>query len=214
MARTVAVPQPGPRGWMSGLVLSVGLVASAGCPALIVVRGVRAISTPSTSTPAVVERHLAHGTWVVFERTSTSGATDGTPDLAPSMVKVTGPDGVTPTRVDDSSETLTRDDDVYSGAVAFTVRTPGDYAVAVTPPEAVPVILTRSLGDTIAGLVPLIVGGVLGGLLALTGIGLFIVGAVRRSRARARRGPLPPAGWYPDPQQPAQRRLWDGDQWR
>ncbi|HZQ57974.1 MAG TPA: DUF2510 domain-containing protein [Acidimicrobiales bacterium] len=213
---------PGPSLRVALGVLAVGLVLAVPATAVMVSRVVGTYTAPSMTTPTVARRHLSMGTWVIFERTGTrsgfGGVTvsrDNSVALRPSDVTVAGPDGNDlQVAFAADSETITRGSAIYSGALAFSVDTPGDYTVTVTRP-GLQVIVARSIREQLHGFLGLFAVAALGGLLVLTGLVLVVVGAVRRGRAPSRPGPWggTPAGWYPDPSGQARVRWWDGARW-
>jgi hypothetical protein len=182
------------------------------------------IRSTSYPTPATIHAHLSHGTYEIYQlttvRTSTfSPIRPGTVDIQPDDVTVRSTSGasltVTPERAD---ETISRNRDVYTGAVQFAVPAAGDYVVTVRTDNgpATRVILARSLGSILRSVVAWVVTGAVGGVIFLIGLVLLIVGLVRRRQRPvqyAGGGPLPPAGWYPDPSDPSQQRYWDSHQW-
>jgi hypothetical protein len=188
--------------------------------------------TRSTShaTPAQIQAHLSHGTYEVYELTgdrssSFSPVRPGSVDIGPSEVTVTPTGGGAPLRVtgEGADETLSLGNDVYTGAVQFAVPSAGDYVVRVTSIRPTRVVLARSLGGIARSVVGWIITAAAGGLVALVGLVLLIVGLVRRrSRPAGYAGHpgyagvppgMPPANWYADPSDPDQQRYWDGRQW-
>lgn len=176
----------------------------------------------SYSTPATIHAHLSHGTYEIYQLTSVRSSSfspirPGTVDIQPDDVTVRSTSGhsltVTPERAD---ETLTRNRDVYTGAVQFAVPAAGDYVVTVRSGSPTQVILARSLGGILRSVIGWLITGAVGGFIVLVGLVLLIVGLVRRRQrpvAYTGGGPLPPAGWYPDPADPTQQRYWDSHQW-
>jgi hypothetical protein len=179
----------------------------------------------SYSTPATIHAHLSHGTYEIYQLTTVRSSTfspirPGTVDIQPEDVTVRSTSGasltVTPERAD---ETISRNRDVYTGAVQFAVPVAGEYVVTVRTGSrsATRVILARSLGSILRSVVAWVVTGAIGGLVFLIGLVLLIVGLVRRRRRpvpyAGAAGALPPAGWYPDPSDPSQQRYWDSHQW-
>jgi hypothetical protein len=194
--------------------------------------------TRSTShaTPASIQAHLSHGTYEVYELTGDrssafSPVQPGSVDIGPGNVAVTPTGGGSQLRVtgEGADETLTLGSNVYTGAVQFAVPNAGDYVVRVTSNRPTRIVLARSLGGLARSVVGWIITAAAGGLLAVIGLVLLIVGLVRRrSRPVGYAGTagydgtagfagaspgMPPANWYADPSDPGQQRYWDGRQW-
>jgi Protein of unknown function (DUF2510) len=217
--------RPGPSLALSLIVLGVGIVVAVVGGVETALPFIRTL-TQSTShaTPAQIRAHLSHGTYEVYELTGDrssafSPVRPGSVDLAPSDVTVTPSGGGAPLPVtgEGADETLTLGTHVYTGAVQFAVPRAGDYVVRVTSGRPTRVVLARSLGGLARSVVGWIITAAAGGLLALIGLTLLIVGLVRRrSRPVAATGGapgMPPPNWYADPSDPDRQRYWDGRQW-
>jgi hypothetical protein len=204
-------------------ILVLGLLLAVPAGVTLVVRSVRALGAPSMAAPTVARRSLSPGTWVVFERTGTrsgfGGVTvsrTGSPVLAPADVTVTGQDGTeVPVGFVTTDQTITRGTAIYTGVLQFSVPSAGSYTIAVQGP-AVQVIVTRSLPESLGGVLPMFGVTVLGGVLVLAGLIWLVVSSVRVGRvpayAVAGMATTPP-GWYPDPSGQARLRWWDGARW-
>jgi hypothetical protein len=219
--------QPGPGLAVSLVVLGIGLVVGVVGVVETVVPFVRTLtrSTPYP-TPADIHAHLSKGTYEVYELTSRhsgfSPVEPGTTDIDPRDVSVVSASGshllVTG---EGANETITRGDDVYTGAVQFAVPAAGVYEVSVHSGSPTRVIVARSLGGIFRSVVGWFVTALAGGLVFVVGVVLLIVGLVRRRRRPvgyadvryAGAAGLPPPNWYPDPTDASQRRYWDGRQW-
>ena len=230
-----AAPRPGP-----GLRISIAFLVVATLlvlPALVqVVRSaVHTLRSPAVSTPAVIQRHLGEGRYVVFERTGTrrggggvTFSTGHTVTMSPEEVSVVGPEGRVPVSFMTSNQTVTRGSAIYTGALRFDTPRAGNYVIGIGgPPRRV--LVARSIGDTFADVGGWWAVGALGVTVWMVGVAMLVIGVIRRNRVDAlqRRvlvpsGPwppmappvLPPAGWYPDPGgEPGRQRYWDGSVW-
>jgi Protein of unknown function (DUF2510) len=83
-----------------------------------------------------------------------------------------------------STETLNRNQSAFTGAVKFTVVTPGQYVVTVSGGSGTAVV-GRSLGDTIGKHLGWLFGIGIGGLAFLIGLIWLIVALRRRGKNKA-----------------------------
>ena len=195
------------------------------------------INSPIRQTPVEVSLPFEAGKYTVFERTGQvqrTGPVTTTPDspttLTAADIEITGPDG-TPVKVtqqQDSSETLTRKETVFTGALQFDVPADGDYRVRVTA-AGKEIVIASALSNSLAPALKWIAAIALSTVALLIGVTLLIIGLVHRSRSRrstpnlqARPNPQPqptqtesspPSGWYPAPDTPGRQRYWDGKTW-
>lgn len=208
---------------MSLVVLGLGVVVGAVGLVETLVPFVRTLTQSTTySTPADIHARLSHGTYEVYQLTGrrSSSFSPIRPDsvaIQPGDVSVTSTAGrvlaVTPAGAD---ETITQDNDVYTGAVEFDVPAAGEYVVDVRSGTPTRVILARSLGAIARSVAGWIAAAALGALVAAIGLVLLVVGLVRRRHrpvAQPGAGRLPPPDWYADPSDPSLQRYWDGHQW-
>lgn len=180
---------------------------------------VRAVTESSTrfEAPNLVRIHLDRGPYVVYERTSSSPFSfDNRVSITASNVTVTDPNGIHVDVFDrDIPESLSNQGDRFIGAVRFDAPTTGEYTIGVHNTPAVTVLVARPFTTTIKQALLWLGIAVLGGLFAVTGIILLIVGSTRRSRARGALAHVvsSPPGWHPDPGGSGRWRYWDGYRW-
>jgi hypothetical protein len=227
-------PSRPPRGrWLiivGGIIAAVALIVGVTSGVLIAKSvGVplsESLTSPSRPTPVDQELTFRAGRYTVYEltgRESSKGpitTTNGvSTSVTPDMVEVTGPDGATITTsgLTSSSETLTRNQDVYQGVARFVVPEPGVYHVRVDSPAGAQVVIAPSLGSGIGAVLGWLGAGVVSLLAFILGVILIVVGAVRRRPAKAAASPAqaasPPQGWYPAPDVAGRQRYWDGRVW-
>ena len=160
----------------------VGLVAGA----------VSTLTAPTFEIPGSTTRTLEKGVYVVFERTGESSSSDNVTisrnnaaTIGPEDVQVTGPDGTTiATRRMNSNETLNRNQSAFTGAVKFTVLTPGQYDINVSAGNGTAVV-GRSLVDSVRKHLGWLFGVGGGGLAFLIGLIWLIVALRRRGKNKA-----------------------------
>ncbi|HVQ86977.1 MAG TPA: hypothetical protein VMT88_02240, partial [Actinomycetes bacterium] len=95
------------------------------------------LSSPVSTTPVSLRQELHAGTYLVYELTATNNrvgpltTTNGHQlTVGPADVRVTGPDGTSvPVEVPTVSETVTRGNSEFTGAVRFVVTEPGTYQI-------------------------------------------------------------------------------------
>lgn len=211
---------------------------------------VQSLTGPVLRTPLDRSMALDGGEYTVYELTghvSGGGGTtftrNGSPTLVPAAVIVTGPQGqaVATTGPGSGTETVTRDRDLYTAAVRFTVPAPGSYRIVIAAREPRNVIITPSLFSGFSGLggsVLAFAGSVATFLAGMVLLGVGLLG--RSGHAASPRAPAPtpgwapgqvtgqmtgqmgqvgqvrglaPPGWYADPQAPQRMRYWDGRAW-
>jgi Protein of unknown function (DUF2510) len=229
-----------PRGLVvaGAVVIGVGLLGVLGC-LIGIFSGLgssltQSLTAPVLQIPTDQSMALQKGDYTIFQLTGHQSGTVGSrvvenssPTLTASQVTVTGPDSravpvVAPFL---HTETETRGEDLYTGAVQFTTTVAGTYRITITPDSAGQVIVAPSLTAGFVSAGEWALGAVGGGFVFLVGVVLLIVGLVRRNSSRAPAagfvpgavgasgpgGPLP--GWYPDQMAPGRFRYWDGRQW-
>jgi hypothetical protein len=189
------------------------------------------LTSPSRPTPVDEQLSLKAGRYTVFElvgRRSSQGPLTTTSTTAttvtPDTIAVTGPDGVTITAhgLTSSGESLTRNQDVYTGVARFVVAEPGQYHVRIDSPAGEQVVIAPSLGSGFGAALKWLFAGVASLVALIFGVILIIVGAIR-GRRRTDRAPQftrppgqytgPPQGWYRAPDMADRERYWDGRAW-
>ncbi len=146
---------------------------------------------PVYSIPGTVRTHLDSGTYIVFERTGSANSfgpasvtTDHGITLDSTNVTVTDPSGNdVGVRSSVPNETITRGSDRFVAAVEFNAAHAGRYAIHIDVSQPGLVVIQHPLGDIFRKNVPWLLAIVVGGMLAVAGFVMFIVGIVRRGRS-------------------------------
>jgi hypothetical protein len=201
-------PRPGP-----GLAVSIAVIiiaAAIGITGLVigvtsVVHRVRHFNDgPQGSLPAHISAPLTPATWQIYVETN-GGLPDFNDDpgfpndgggndfgIDASDVSVTAPDG-TSVAVRDLPSDLTETEDLgshsYLAVARFDISQPGLYEVdvrAANGDAGTRVLVGKSLGSDLIGVVKWLVMAGIGFLLGVVGIVLLIVGIVRRRGVRRR----------------------------
>jgi len=203
--------RPGPGLGLSLIVGAVGLLIGIVAVVAIVIPLVGVFTSDVYTVPGVIHLHLKDTRYTVYQRSgerSPFGITN--PDnsivrITPAALTVTAPDDSTvPVDYDSRSESISRGSDEYTSTLTFDPPSSGDYTLQFTNRPPTTVIVARSVSDAIRGVAVWFGVGAIGGLLLVVGIVMWIVGAVRRGRAKraayaAAWGAAP--GWYgPNPQ--------------
>jgi hypothetical protein len=180
--------RPGPGLGVSISLLVLGAVIGIASAVAITIPLVGTFTSREYIAPAHLSLYLHHARYTVYERSGSSsgfGVHPGVVTIVPSQVTVTAPDGepVAVFRLD-YTETITRQGQVYTGAVRFDARTTGNYDIRLTNPVPTSVLITRSLGDAIRSVLVWIGTGAVGGIIFVAGLVMLIVGVTRRGRAR------------------------------
>lgn len=155
-------------------------------------------------------QNLTAGGYMLYERSPS-------PTLRADDVSVTGPQGEVPVGPVVNS-TVTLNGVTWVGVAGFTAPVDGDYVVSVDG-SGQEVVIGPSIAKTLGGAFGWIGAAVLGAFLAIAGVVWLVVAlVVGRRPAAVPVGPMQGAGdsgggWYPDPEDPAQWRWWDGRQW-
>ena len=239
----MTTPQAGQRpGWtlpvIGFVLLGVGAVLAILGGVRLVAAVTSTLGVPSFPVPGVHTQHLDAGQNVVFGAISLSEATSDVVPFSASDITVTGASGPLTVGGLSGSQTITSGAVVYQGVAAFTVPTAGSYDIDIKSPTPDRAIVTTSIMSSIGSGFAWAALIVLGGVVALVGLVLAIVGLVRHFSNRAAvsappGGPgvglvlppagvplttpvtpvIPPPGWYPDSQRPGGQRYWDGTTW-
>jgi hypothetical protein len=214
---------PGPSLRLSIVLIVAGLALA--IPTFIagIVPIVHAVSDPQRfDAPETVRVHLGKGDYMIYEYAGHNSigsafSPDTNVSISPADVTVTGSDGtsIEVRERGDLQETLSVAGNRYAGAVRFTTPAAGEYLVKVDSTLPVAVLIARPFGDTVKSVLGWFALTGLGGVMAVVGIVLLIVGSVRRNRSKnafAYAG-APAPGWHPDPWGSGQWRYWDGVRW-
>ncbi len=196
-----------PRIWPPILLMVLGPVVAVASIVGLVAGAVSTLTAPTFDIPGSTTRTLDKGVYVVFERTGESSSSgnvtisrNNAVTIGPEDVQVTGPNGSTiTTREMFSNETLNRNGSIFTGAVKFTVVTPGQYDVNVSSGNGTAVV-GRSLADAVGKHLGWLLGVGIGGLAFVIGLIWLIVALRRRGKNKAAlAGPYPgaPFGYPP-----------------
>jgi hypothetical protein len=190
-----------------GIVLAIVGVVGFGATASSLISG---LGSPQT-TPVELTKTLDAGTtYAVYELATSGSGETGDPflgNIAPGDVTVTSPDGSVVVVNDAPSRTQTFSDGPKSYIVVATFDPPttGSYVVSIAT-EGSTVVVAPSF-TAIAQALPWLGLIGFGGLLALVGIVLLIIGLVRRNAKPAVPATYPASGYpvqsYPAPTDPA-----------
>ena len=176
-----------------GLVLVVAGIVGVGVAAAGLVTG---FGEPVT-TPATVTRTLDGGTTYDVYELTTSGrvATEDSllASVVPADITVTGPSGVSVPVSDasDFTQTFTNNGRQFVAVASFTAPVGGSYEVTIAT-EGAEVLVAPSF-SVLGRAVGWIAAIAFGGLIALIGLVLLIVGLVRRSASKKAAALLPAA---------------------
>ena len=181
-----------PRIWPPVLLMILGPLLSIVSIIALVAGAISTFTTPTFDIPGSTTRTLDKGVYIVFERTgegSSSGnvtiSRNNAVTIGPEDVQVTGPNGARTTTLEmNSNETLNRNQSIFTGAVKFTVVTPGQYDINVSAGNGTAVV-GRSLGDTIGKHLGWLFGIGIGGVAFVIGLIWLIVSLRRRGKSRA-----------------------------
>ena len=232
-------------GWGIGLLVGGVILALAAAIGgyLAIADDVRMFVASSVSSPGTVELHLTPGRYEIMEKVgdtasfgSLSTSTIGPVRITPNDVTVSNAAGGT-VSVEPStlSFDFTRGTSRYRTAVQFQVVSEGDYEITVATPGS-RFLVTPEVGSVVRHAAPWLFLLTIGGVVAVVGLVLLIVGLVRGRRSGATPVPASPtvavasvpapaanvpapaasvaaAGWYADPGGSGRWRWWDGQRW-
>lgn len=175
-------------------VLLLGVCALAGFGAVAAARAASFGSGRPRHVPAQFRESLAAGRWDFYELTGTTRGTSAggfsysvthqrSPDLSSSVIAVTAPDG-RPVTVHDqasnSTETLQKGPDLYTGVANFEASASGRYSITVRSAGPDQVILARPVLAELAEVLPWGAGALAGAMCILLGLVLLTLGYRRR----------------------------------
>ncbi len=182
--------RPGPPLAISIVLLVLGVVIFSAGSITVGVSVFRNVTTGNTMTvPGRARFHLSSGNYLIYESVGTSREGGGDLSIDAGSVRITGPDGaaVAVNRSTGVTQTITRGNTDYEGAVDFKIDETGDYAFEVLDARPGRALVARSLGDTFRRALPWILIGGVGFVAAVAGLVMVIVGSVRRKRWSAGR---------------------------
>jgi hypothetical protein len=186
--------RPGPSVRVAVTVMVVGVVLGIPCALKAIPPFLEGLTGPVRATPLDARFQLGSGTYGVYERTGTQRGGGGftftendVPRIAAGGVTVLSPAGQQlPTRdFGSGSETITRNEAIFTGTVRFDVETPGVHRIRIAGERSGQVIIARSLGGTFTRVAPWLALGAGAGLIVATGAVLLAIGVIRRDRAEA-----------------------------
>ncbi len=207
------------------LALVLGLVI-AGVSAAPIVRAfsdsfIDTLNSPVYTAPFDQFVTLDAGVYLLYE------SEDANAEVRPDAVQVADPTGnpLSSIRRSGGNDTVDRGSERFVNVVRFTASRSGRYRIGVIDPPQARFLVGRDPGDAFARAAAWFAGVGIGAMLLLLGFILLILSfSGGRSSRRApvlvyygqqqQQWAAPPPGWYPDPQQSAGWRYWDGYRWQ
>ncbi len=176
--------RPGPPLAISIVMIVVGFLVTLAAGISVVVPLAEIVTSAQVVTvPGTTRLHLSSGGYLIYGQTGTTDEPSGF-DLGinPDAVRITGVDGtvVSVSPADGTTQTITRGNREYTGAVEFKLPRTADYVFEVRGDGPGRALVGRSLAYVLRRAVPWIVIGSLGILIGIAGIVLTIVGSIRQ----------------------------------
>lgn len=178
--------------WGAGLMILGVVLAIAGGAFFIGTAGSKVIATftaPVRATPADFTIDLDAGTYVVYENTGVARGSEpmntmrgGQVTITPSAIEVVSASGASvPVQTMGLTETVDRNNESFTGAARFTVVEPGLHRIKVLG-NGQRIIVAPSIAGSFGSAIAWLGLVAIGGLVAVIGLVLLIVGFVRGRR--------------------------------
>jgi hypothetical protein len=186
------------RKWRFAITLLAGAAIIAGCAIGGTVQLAGAITSVTPQPiPGRFQVSLGSGQWEIYQLTGTqSGVSAGGVSvnvthwdaslLTASMVTVTSADGAqvpVQNQSGNTTQTLQKSSDIYTGVASFQAPTAGNYVITVINSGAGAIVVSRPVLADFVALLPWLGGGLLGAVCLLIGL-IGVIVAHRRSPAR------------------------------
>lgn len=176
--------RPGPPLAISIVMIVVGFLVTLAAGISVVVPLAEIVTSAQVVTvPGTTRLHLSSGEYLIYGQTGTTDGPSGFDQgIDPDTVRITGVDGtvVSVSPADGTTQTITRGNREYTGAVEFKLPRTADYVFEVRGDGPGRALVGRSLAYVLRRAVPWIVIGSLGILIGIAGIVLTIVGSIRQ----------------------------------
>jgi hypothetical protein len=180
------------------IILLAGAAIVAGCAIGGTIQLTGAITSAAPQPiPGRFQISLGSGQWEIYQLTGTqSGVSVGgisvnatnfnAPSLGASTVTITGADGAqvgVQYQSGNTTQTLQKGSDIYTGVASFQAPKAGKYSVSVINSGAGAVVISRPVLSYFVAMLPWLGGGLLGGACLLIGL-IGVIIAHRRNPAR------------------------------